>query len=212
MAEKWINKDLTGEVKDILSRADAYHEKYYESETFSGPSLYFHRRALLVQSSNWLESIELIYAVLASWGMHRMGANGSKMQRFAIFENSVRSVQVDIEKLRQKVPNELSLYDWDLLEGVFKGIRVMASGTTIVGNSKVMAHILPKLVAPVDREYTLNYLFGNKMFQNDLEREWRLMRKILSDFYYQLHAIGIFRKRPKGGWLTRPDFHGTHQL
>ncbi|MBN2137803.1 MAG: hypothetical protein JW720_08350 [Sedimentisphaerales bacterium] len=201
MAERWIDRELESRVEDILKEADLYHKKYYESETFSGPSLHFHRRSLAVQDGSWAEKVELIYAVLASWGMHRMGAKGSKMQRYDIFENSVLSVKADIEKLRHKVPSDLSQIDWDLLEGVFKGIRVMASGTTIVGNSKVLAHILPKLVAPIDREYTLNYLFGNKMFQNDIEREWRLMRKILSDFYYPVACDGIFQQMAKR-WMA----------
>lgn len=201
MAWKWLDQDLTGKVKDIISKAQAYHEKYYESETFSGPSLYFHCRAISAQKQNWVESIELIYAVLASWGMHRMGAKGSKMRRFDDFEDSVISVRTDIDALRQREPEELSLSDWDAIERVFKRIKAMASGTTIVGNSKVMAHILPKLIAPVDREYTLNYLFGNKMFQNGLEREWRLMRKILSEFYYPVANDREFQDKAEG-WMT----------
>jgi hypothetical protein len=60
----------------------------------------------------------------------------------------------------------------------------MASGATIVGNSKVLAHFLPNLFTPVDREYTLEYLFDRKAFKNDLDNEWLLMQKILQDFFY----------------------------
>ncbi len=204
MPERWIHKDLTHKVEDILSQADAYHIKYYASETFSGPSLYFHRRALADQDISWTEKIELIYAVLASWGMHRMGAKGSKMQRFVDFEKSITSVRTDIDMLGQKELNALTKSDWDAIERVFKGIKVMASGATIVGNSKVMAHILPKIVAPVDREYTLNYLFGNKMFQNGLEREWKLMRKILLDFYHPIATDRKFQDKAKV-WIADED-------
>jgi len=195
MSDKWIDRDLEPMVKDILSQADEYHTKYYASETFSGPSLHFHQRALEVEYANWTDKVELIYAVLASWGMHRMGTNGPKMQSFASFEKSIDAVRLDLEKLQQAIPQNLSLYDWQKLERVFKEIKAMASGTTIVGNSKVLAHLIPNLVAPIDREYTLNYLFGSKMFQNDLEREWRLMRKIHEKFYYPISDNEIFQNK-----------------
>ena len=197
MPDRWIDRDLEPKVKDILSQADAYHEKYYASETFSGPSLHFHQRALEVEYANWTDKVELIYAVLASWGMHRMGTTGSKMQPFPTFEKSIAAVRLELEKLQQAIPQNLSLYDWQKLERVFKEIKAMASGTTIVGNSKVLAHMIPNLVAPIDREYTLNYLFGSKMFQNGLEREWRLMRKIHEEFYYPISDNEIFQNNVK---------------
>ncbi|HPC76598.1 MAG: hypothetical protein WBJ42_01015 [Thermovirgaceae bacterium] len=201
MAKKWIHRDLTTEVKDILTHAEAYHAYYYESERFTGPSLHFHCRAIEVQQSNWLDALELAYAALASWGMHRMGTTGSKMQSYEKFNSTIRSVQEEIEKLRQKAPHELTPSDWSSLEKVFKTIDVMESGTKLIGNSKAMAHILPRLVAPIDREYTLNYLFGNNMFQNNLEQEWGLMHKILSDFYYPVASDGSFQRLTKR-WMA----------
>ena len=201
MADKWIDQDLKPKVKDILSRSDEYHKKYYTSETFFGPSLHFHQRALEVKDANWTAKVELIYAVLTSWGMHRMGASGSKMQSFVIFKESIAAVKREIKKLQQAVPQNLSLSDWHRLEKVFKEMKVMASGTTIVGNSKVLAHLIPNLVAPVDREYTLNYLFGSKTFPNDLDREGRLMYKIHEEFYYPVSQNKIFQKKAKR-WMA----------
>ena len=133
--------------------------------------------------------------------MHRMGTNGSKMQSFASFEKSTAAVKPEIKTLRQAIPLNLSPSGWQTLETVFKKIKVMASGTTIVGNSKVLAHLIPNLVAPIDREYTLNYLFGSKMFQNGLEREWRLMRKIHEEFYYPISNKESFRNKAKT-WMA----------
>ncbi len=172
MGDRWMDRSLGPKVADILSHADAYHRSYYASETFGGPSLYFHQRALSADPGNWREKTELIYAVLASWGMHRMGPSGSKMQPFESFLGSVLAVVPEIEELRLITPRGPSVPELPKLEKVFRAVRVMASGTTIVGNSKVLAHLLPNLVAPIDREYTLNYLFGSKMFQNGLDREW----------------------------------------
>ena len=41
-----------------------------------------------------------------------------------------------------------------------------------MGNSKVLAHLLPNLIPPVDREYTLTFLFRNKQVTNGLNEEW----------------------------------------
>ena len=201
MAIRWIDRDLSSKVSRILRNAERYHKDYYSAGVFGGPSLYFHRRAIgLAGEVSELSQIELIYAVLTSWGMHRMGASGSKMQPFETFQKSVVSVREDIQSLRKITPEKLSSSDWLALERVFKGIKVMASGTTIVGNSKVIAHLLPALVAPVDREYTMNYLFGSTMFENGLDREWEWMRKILAEFFYPIALDQAFQKKAKS-WL-----------
>lgn len=205
MAEPWLSRDLTPSVQDILQRADDYHDCYYAVETFGGPSLHFHRRALgRVGLINDAERVELVYAVLTSWGMHRMGDSGSKMQPFENFNESVVGISGMVKELAILQPSQLDEGGWSALERVFKGVSVMASGTTIVGNSKVMAHLLPNLVAPIDREYTLAYLFGSKMFQNRLNWEWLLMRKILFEFFYPIASSPKFEQRASS-WMSRPD-------
>jgi len=198
---KWIERCFDDKVNDILLNAGTYHETFRLSETFTGPSLHFHRRALATDPANWKDKLELVYAVLASWGMHRMGASGSKMESFDVLENSVDGVRSDLDELRRTDSCDLSASAWQMLKRVFKKVRVMASGTTIVGNSKVLVHLVPNLVAPIDREYTMNFLFGSKMFQNGLEREWPLMRKIHEDFYYAVANNKTFRIKAKA-WIS----------
>jgi len=138
--------------------------------------------------------------------MHRMGANGSKMQPFDHFRDSVGAVAPLIRELATVQPEDLGAEGWSALERIFKTVSVMASGTTIVGNSKVLAHLLPNLVAPVDREYTLNYLFGGKMFQNGLNREWRLLRKILEEFFYPVATDTSFQEKATR-WFAASERH-----
>ena len=72
--------------RDLIVNADRYHDAYYRAATFRGPSLYFHQRALATRESpSSLPHLEYVYATLASWGMHRMGKGGSKMQPFTLF-------------------------------------------------------------------------------------------------------------------------------
>jgi len=68
-------------VEDVLENADHYHQAYYQAEVFSGPSLYFHQRALATRNEpSSPKYLEYVYATLSAWGMHRMGSGGSKFQ------------------------------------------------------------------------------------------------------------------------------------
>jgi len=91
--------------------------------------------------------------------------------------------------------------DWGLLEKIFRGIRVMASGTSIVGNSKVMAHMIPNMVPPIDRQYTWKYLKGNTDIRNGLDYEWKLMKEIISEFFIPIAKDAAFVKKANA-WIA----------
>jgi hypothetical protein len=171
-------------VREVLTNAEQYHEAYYKAEIFRGPSLYFHLQALKTQHQPCsLTHLEYVYATLAAWGMHRMGKNGSKMQSFDIFRQSVEVLQDRITEAQKIDLREMTEDKWTLLKEIFLGLNVMASGTSLVGNSKVMHHMIPNIVPPIDREYTLSYLVGNKNIRNDMNWEWDLMKAIIENFF-----------------------------
>ena len=166
-------------IEDILANYERYQEAYYEVETFRGPSLYFHQRAIETRQldrEHLLTHLEYVYATLSSWGMQRMQKGGSKMKSFDVFRKSIEHLHGRIAEAQEYEFLEMNNQKWSLLKEIFKGIDVVASGTSLVGNSKVMHHMLPRIVPPIDREYTLWYLFGNKTIKNDLEGEWELMK------------------------------------
>jgi hypothetical protein len=185
----------------IVDSLEDGHSAYYRSEVFGGPSLYFHQKALEAAKSNDLYRFaEYVYAVLASWGMHRMGPGGSKMRDFAAFEASLGGVWPVIIRLREKNPAELRDRDWEGLKEAFIGLRCMASGTSLVGNSKVLAHALPRLVPPIDREYTIKFLFGHKNIKNGLDAEWLVFETILRNFFYPVLGSDRF-PAVVAGWI-----------
>ena len=192
-------------VGEVLANAESYHRAYYKAETFRGPSLYFHQRALQTrQSANALLHFEYIYAVLASWGMHRMGKGGSKMDRFDAFRQSVESLKDKIAEAQQFSPQNMSTENWVVLRAIFRGIKVMASGTSLVGNSKVMHHMMPNIVPPIDREYTLRYLRGNTNISNNLDWEWQTMKAIISDFFIPIACDAGFDATARR-WMGSQD-------
>ncbi len=196
---------LLEKATDIIENSEKYHEAYYKAETFRGPSLYFHQRALETRSSPLSQlHLEYVYATLATWGMHRMGQGGSKMQSFDTFRHSIEALADRLSAAQTFNLREMDDTKWTLLRDIFQSISVMASGTSLVGNSKVMHHILPNVVPPIDREYTLWYLVGNKSIRNDLDSEWKLMKDIISGFFIPVASDRDFVKRALQ-WIARKD-------
>lgn len=189
----------------LVAALDAAHDAYYRAEVFGGPSLHFHLTSLRAsREQDFDRFVEQVYAVLASWGMHRMGVGGSKMRDFEEFQDSLRSVWPRALLLRDKSLANLTDSDWSELKVIFQSIRCMASGTSLVGNSKVMAHLLPNLIPPVDREYTLKFLFRHGQIVNSLEGEWAKLRLILSDFFYPLAQVPVVCSKADA-WLQQQD-------
>ena len=192
-------------VKDILINAEKYHQAYYKAETFRGPSLYFHHRALETrQEPVSISHLEYVYATLSSWGMHRMGRGGSKMQSFSTFQRSTEVLGDKIVEAQKFNFHEMNEMKWSLLKEIFRKINVMASGTSIVGNSKVMHHMLPNVIPPIDREYTLWFLRGNTNIKNDLDYEWQLMKGIISEFFIPVACDTEFQSKAEK-WMAQKE-------
>ncbi len=194
----------------LLANLETAHDAYHRAEVFGGPSLHFHLRSLEASRAQDFELFsEYVYAMLASWGMHRMGSGGSKMRDFDEFSHSLRLVWPEALQLQNKDPSSLSESDWESLKVIFCGIRCMASGTSLVGNSKVMAHLIPNIIPPVDRRYTLNFLFGKSHIINGIEGEWDRLTQILRGFFIQLLCRHLFNPRLRHGLLTTTNLNGT---
>ena len=140
--------------EDLIQNADTYHGFYYQKEVFGGPSLHFHKRAL---STHGDEKIEMVYAMLVSWGMHRMGG-GATMNDFAVFKESIKGVEREIIETKKLIKDGSSIID--NIKEIFNKIKAMKSSKNLVGNSKVLAHYFPSQISPIDGEYTLQFVLG----------------------------------------------------
>jgi hypothetical protein len=191
----------------LLKNLKNAHAAYYQAETFGGPSLYFHQRALEAARGQDVDRFaECMYATLTSWGMHRMGQGGSKMRDFAAFHDSLKVVWPLVATLREKRPEALTTDDWRGLKSLFTGIKCMRTATSLVGNSKVMAHAVPNLVPPIDREYTLKFLYGRGEIKNDLEKEWKKLEEMLRSFFYPVSGSASFQEAAHSWMLDRHAF------
>ena len=151
---------------------------------FGGPSLYFHQRSLEEQKKSFLQDthLEMIYATLASWGMHRMGETKTKMVNFSDFKKSILAKQKDLESLRnQRLENVSKESVKELivkLNEICFDLKVSVSNSRIVRNTKTLAHILPNLIPPIDRQYTIRFFKCQDLtktvgdFKNDEESSY----------------------------------------
>lgn len=190
---------------EILNNLDSFHSAFYEADTFRCPSLYFHLRALNCRK-RCDKFAEASYATLVSWGMDRPGANGSKMKYFDSYKTSLKRLWPKFRQAAQFDPLRMDDEKWLLLKDLFDGIDVMASGTSLVGNSKVMAHALPHLIPPIDRSYTLKFLYGNCNIQNDKKLEWEKLKEIVVTFFLPITREETFKEKYQTWSRNQRDF------
>ena len=129
--------------------------------------------------------------------MHTLSCRGTPLASFQLPE---------IEALAKVNLWQITADGWRELENVFKSMNVMASGTRIVGNSKVLAHLCPNLVAPIDREYTLQYLRGKTTVTNGKDCEWLLFEEILRKFFAQVYDDSGFQASAEK-WLSNQKLY-----
>lgn len=166
---------MDSRLADLSANLEHFVGVFEEAERFSGPSLYFHLKTLgclrnrgsATQAISSEDLFDWIYATLASWGMHRMGKGKTKLRDLDVIKASVRAHATSIASLQDLSLFEISASDigrvsrdlWKLLSG----LTVSIAEAQIVANSKVLHHLLPRLIPPIDRTYTFNFFYNRNM-------------------------------------------------
>jgi hypothetical protein len=152
---------------ELIGNIEFYYKKsLLVLRDFGGPSIYFHIQSIREQRANFLSErhCEMIYATLASWGMHKMGDPNftkAKMVEYDDFKNSLFGQREELHAFNNKRFDESTIDEYrnyiNELEKIYLALKVSISASTIVAHSKVLAHLLPDLVPPVDRQYTIRF-------------------------------------------------------
>ena len=165
---------LARKTDELIENFPAYLENFdciaEDDKNFAGPGLYFHYTCIkkyahvpMVEKFAIRGYYEYIYAILASWGMHRTGKTATKMLTFAEFASELatrRKALFALEGYSQWSLEEDGLPEIvDLLRELLDEMIVTDNQAPLIANTKVLHHILPDLVPPVDRRYTLTF-FG----------------------------------------------------
>jgi len=152
---------------DLIKNIGHYYKYSLEvMKEFGGPSIYFHVQAIKKQETAFLSErhIEIIYATLASWGMHKMGdpkITKAKMVEFPEFRQSIIKHRDQLQQLYSLRMDSCNPKQYgkhiDDLKKIYYSLKVSISQATIVAHSKTLAHILPNLIPPIDRQYTIRF-------------------------------------------------------
>jgi len=165
-----IEKRVTELIEDFDGCSDAFEQ----ANLFTGPSAYFHSKtlALLRQHKSAGDALldraflESLYATLTAWGMHRMGPGGAKLVEFHVLADSFQRLEQPIRKLSDLMLADLRMEEvksvTEQVWAVISGLNIGCGLTKIVAGSKALHHVLPELVPPIDREYTLRFFFNHK--------------------------------------------------
>ncbi len=160
-------------VELLIEYFDEYVVVFDQRNLFTGPSIYFHTKTLEIlrrhnkPSEALLDDLffDYLYATLTSWGLHRMGPGPAKLAELRDVKESFRKLKRQISTLEYfEITNiqegNIASITSDLWE-VLANTRVSVSQTKIVANSKALHHILPELMPPIDREYTLRFFYNH---------------------------------------------------
>ena len=143
-----------------------YHLSIAVLKRFGGPSVYFHVQSIKEHESHFLSDrhVEMIYATLASWGMHRMGDPKDTKAKMVEFVDFKRSIMSQLRRLQEFASLRMESCTQDQYEGYldrlkdsYCALKVSISEATVVAHSKTLAHILPNLIPPIDRQHTIRF-------------------------------------------------------
>jgi hypothetical protein len=151
----------------LLAAQHRYLDDSYASFlAFGGPCVYFHQECLKAGVQAFLSDrhVELVYATLTAWGMHRLGdpdKTKTKLTDWTVFRESIVSAGHALDHLRTKGMLDVSADEYDrvlhAMRPTYRSFRISTSDATIVANSKALFHLLPNLIPPIDRQYTIRF-------------------------------------------------------
>jgi hypothetical protein len=186
-------------VTDLIKDFDNCCDTFDRANLFAGPCLYFHFKtlSLLRQHNSVADAIrddaflESLYATLTAWGLHRMGPRGAKLRDFTVMAESIKEVADRITMLSRFALFHLNADEIpsvaENIWAVIASLKIGFGETKIVAGSKALHHILPDLIPPIDRQYTIRFFLNNKsLYQGD--------KSAFLEMFPYFHQIAIQRR------------------
>jgi len=137
---------------------------------------------------------ELLYATLSSWNMNSRGA---ELKDYDEFVASILSHKDDFKKLEKKTIIDLEGQK-EIIEKLFKELSLVNTNAPLVTFSKTLHFILPNLIAPIDRRYTLRFFYGKNSEGcfTSISKQFEVFWKIEMSYskYAKAHDLSLFVK------------------
>jgi hypothetical protein len=168
------------------SQIDKYLQKV-KKEFRHGDASWFLYREMVRERWNYSseDQIERLYAVLSSWGMNSRGA---KLAPFEKLLDSIKKSAMTLNTLAKFRIEEVESFESPTLLGPLKSLFgslaiVQKVKPKFVGFSKAIHFLLPDLVAPMDRQYTIRFFRGySTALPKQEELQFDLFVKIMEDY------------------------------
>jgi hypothetical protein len=153
--------------EQFLAKPQTYFATSYKQFcAFGGPCVYFHRECLRAGKEAFASQrhVETLYATLTAWGMHRMGdadRTKTKLTDWDRFRASLQKTAAMLQPLQGLKLTSMSAKEYAEavanLRKPYDSLQLSESGATIVVNAKALYHLLPDLIPPIDRQYTIRF-------------------------------------------------------
>lgn len=208
-----IRKDRIDDLCKSKENFEKYVTAHYERHLdFPKSSKFFHRKVIEMIRTEKLADLlhnelfaERIYAALSTWGMDRMDGSARMVDPDKFKDSIQRSSDLILElegfklcSLDEATKPEVS----DKLSKLFSSISVMESASRLVGTSKTLHHVLPDLVPPIDRAYTLTFVYNVKDVPKSSETKKFL--EVFDIFHYICTRLDLTNDdlKKERGWDT----------
>jgi hypothetical protein len=199
-------------IAELAANFDACLQTFVKTERFTGPSWYFHQKTLALRERhmtvhslvNDREFLDSLYATLTAWGLHRMGPGNTKLRDLGEIAQAIQEQTDALENLAGlKLTRIADAERADVtckVWSVLSVLRISIAESRIVANSKVLHHLLPNLVPPMDRQYTFRFFYDRTNLSVSEDVAFREM------FTRLLRLGGLTRTTieaaPKSEWNT----------
>ncbi|MFZ0887524.1 MAG: hypothetical protein WA005_03660 [Candidatus Binataceae bacterium] len=101
------------------------------------------------------EFLTSLHKTLSDWGLRR-----AELVPLDEFKTVLRQHKQEIQQLEQFAIETVASDRWSDLWSVIESLKITSKRPRLVSGTKVLHHILPNLVVPVDRVYTATFLFA----------------------------------------------------
>ncbi len=145
------------------------------------------------------EYLELVYTTLIAWNMNGRGA---KLNDFDKFKESIKKNKDKINSLKEYKIENLSEKEIDKFKEITKELfdSLDLVGKSWTGNkiksklvtfSKTLHFLLPNIYVPIDRRYTLDFFYSNKMVPTDsnIKKNNEKQIKVFNELFDKFHEL-----------------------
>jgi hypothetical protein len=168
--EKATIDRMRDRVEELNAGFQHYLDVLTRNNPFRGPQISYHRRTLelLRKHTSIKDSLEdeeylgTLHRTLDLWGMNSRAA---ELIDYEGFKKALRDNSVTIEKLRDKKLLDLKREEVGdaskILLQLVDDLKISKTNSQLVAGAKTLHHVLPELIPPIDRNYTMRFFYGS---------------------------------------------------